>query len=402
MPAVSDSNVPAQIAKPHARRGRRVLIIQIAIKHYRQAFYSGLQEALSAHDVELRVAHSLPHGKRAIDGDVITLDPSTGFVVPARTILGNRLVYQNVWKHILWADLIIVEQAAKYVANYPLFLASALGLKKLGSWGHGWNHELPRDSLSERIKRVAVPRCDWWFAYTQGVARYVTEQGMAPDRISVVENTVDTQELVHQVEDVSGVQLSEFRSAHNIPRSAKLAVFSGTLDTRKHMPFLLETAQHIKARLPEFHLAVIGEGPDASLVREAARENDWVHALGATFGTQKAICFRAADVFLCPGVVGLAILDAFAAGLPFITSDLPIHSPEVEYLENNVNGLYLPFDRVAFGDAVADLLADQVRLDGMKAEAIRAARERPMSRMVGNFSQGILRAVGLVNATEKA
>jgi len=396
----SESGDRSVIVRPNGQRGCRVLIIQVMLRHYREALYDGLSAAMNDHGVTLRVAYGLPDGRQALNKDDIPLDPSVGVIVPTRRLLGGRLVYQSIWKQIFWADLIIVEQATKYLINFPLVLASVLGAKKLGFWGHGWNHQLSQDSFSERVKRFAVPRCDWWFAYTEGVARYVAEQGMDPERITVVENTVDTRELMQQVVDVIDSDLAAFRSTHGIPESAKLAVFSGALYERKRMPFLLEAAHHIKAQLPEFHLAVIGEGPDTALVREAADKYDWIHALGATFGKHKAVCYRLADVFLCPGLVGLAILDALAADLPFITSDIPIHSPEIEYLEDGVNGLCLPYDPALYGRAVAELLTDRERLEKMKTAAGKTARELPMSRMVSNYSQGILNCLGVAEATK--
>ncbi len=40
-----------------------------------------------------------------------------------------------------------------------------------------------------------------------------------------------------------------------------------------------------------------------------------------------------------PGAVGLAILDAFAAGLPMVTTHCRGHGPEIAYLRQNENGL---------------------------------------------------------------
>ena len=51
--------------------------------------------------------------------------------------------------------------------------------------------------------------------------------------------------------------------------------------------------------------------------------------------------FRASDAVVIPGYVGLAVNHAFAHGLPVITCQSEIHSPEIEYIENDVNGLIL-------------------------------------------------------------
>ena len=62
---------------------------------------------------------------------------------------------------------------------------------------------------------------------------------------------------------------------------------------------------------------------------------NWVHWVGPKFGREKTDLMAISDVFLLPGRVGLAILDAFAV----LTTRLDIHCPEIEYLEEDRNVL---------------------------------------------------------------
>ena len=82
---------------------------------------------------------------------------------------------------------------------------------------------------------------------------------------------------------------------------------------------------------------------------------------GPVFGDETAAdLLRQSTLLLMPGLVGLAVVDSFATGCPLVTVDLPFHSPEIEYLENGVNGVCLPAGTTptAYAEAVVELLGD--------------------------------------------
>ena len=51
--------------------------------------------------------------------------------------------------------------------------------------------------------------------------------------------------------------------------------------------------------------------------------------------------FKASDVFVMPGHVGLAANQAFYWGLPLITEE-GHHPPEIQYLKDGANGFIVP------------------------------------------------------------
>ena len=158
----------------------------------------------------------------------------------------------------------------------------------------------------------------------------------------------------------------------------------------KQMPFLLRAATRLHGQIKDFKLILIGSGPDEGLVREMAEQNDWMHYLGAIYGAERAEYFALADVMLMPGLVGLAIVDSFIAGLPIITTDIPVHSPEIAYLENGINGIMTTFDINDYVSAVADCLCNTDRLEALKLGCRQSAGRYTLDAMVNNFADGIM------------
>jgi glycosyltransferase involved in cell wall biosynthesis len=99
-------------------------------------------------------------------------------------------------------------------------------------------------------------------------------------------------------------------------------------------------------------------------------------------------------VFLMPGGVGLAILDAFALQLPLVTTDCGTHGPEICYLQHGENGWMTEDDPVAYADAVAGLLRDRVRLERFRARCLADARRYSLENMTRHFAEGIRKALG--------
>ena len=146
-------------------------------------------------------------------------------------------------------------------------------------------------------------------------------------------------------------------------------------------------------RIPDFELLAIGDGPDQLLVEEAAREHSWVHYLGGVYGAERAPYFAMARAFLMPGLVGLAVVDSFVAAVPMFTTNVPIHSPEIAYLDDGRNGVIVHHDIMTYADAVAEYLQSPVMqqrlIDGCKD----SARNFGISRMVERFAVGVQRCL---------
>jgi hypothetical protein len=147
-----------------------------------------------------------------------------------------------------------------------------------------------------------------------------------------------------------------------------------------------------------FHLFVVGAGEDEPLVQSAVRElgKEAVTYFGPLVGVEQiAPVYVASDLYVLPGFVGLAPLQAFCYDLPAVVFDLPIHSPEIEYLTPE-NSLMVP------GDTSAQLLAAQIPeiLSHFSEPAARDAiyasvSHLTMEGMVDRFVEGVSVMLGL-------
>jgi L-malate glycosyltransferase len=366
------------------------------VKQYRTAFYPMLSAALVRHGVELQVIYSAPNRVEASKGDNIELEPPLGRKVPRLFFLNNRLLLQFPRpSDVLGADLVIIVQSTGYLLNYPLLLLSALRLKRVAFWGHGRNHQGDPHSFSEYLKRALANSGDWWFAHTAETKLYLQSLGVAPDKITAVDNATDTRALRRALAGVTDEQVRAARAALGIPEGAPVGLFCGSLYKEKSVDYLLSAAAQIAARVPGFHLLVIGAGPDHELVRRAAETSGHIRYLGPLFDAARAVYFKMADAFLNPGLVGLSILDSFAAGLPLITTRRAKHSPEIAYLVDGQNGLLVDGDSGEFARAVGRALADPELLRRLKRGAQSAADRYTIENMVENVKRGILRCLEL-------
>ena len=163
----------------------------------------------------------------------------------------------------------------------------------------------------------------------------------------------------------NGVDVAAYRNARPFPeyRDGKLNVlFCGRLEPRKGATYLLRAYTSLKQRMPDLRLIVIGVGPQLGELRrtaQAERLQDLLFA-GRVSEGDKARFFRTADVFCAPSTgqesFGIVLLEAMAAGLPVVASD--IHGYK-KVVQRNVSGLLVePRDARALEAALERVLRD--------------------------------------------
>jgi len=364
-----------------------VAIVQRRLTNYRVPLFERMRAQLAEQGVHLRVLHGVAEAAELSKNDGGSLPWAEH--LPTRYLLGGRLCWQPFMQRARGCDLIVVTQENKLVNNLPLLLGGRRR-ERVAFWGHGRNMQAHSDSsLRESFKRWTSCRVDWWFAYTELSAGLVQAAGFPPQRITVLDNSIDTDALVA---DVARARLKA--STATLRAGLGLAdtptgVFIGSLYSEKRLPFLIDAAQALCQRVPGFQLAIAGAGPEEALVQAASANNPGIRFLGRVQGERKAELLACADVVLNPGLVGLGILDAFAAGLPLVTTDCGLHSPEVCYLQDGVNGFMTPNTHSDFVAACQALLCDPELRQRMGQNAARSAARYSLRNMAERFSAGI-------------
>jgi glycosyltransferase involved in cell wall biosynthesis len=372
---------------------RRVTIIQSLALQYRLPFFVALNGLLKRDDIVLKVLYCEPIPEEAEKKDKVELPSEFSRKVSSFWLFNHKLLLQGGVKEVIEADLVICEQATKYLWSYPLLVLSKIGIKRFAYWGLGEFKEPDQPAISKWLKHWLTRMPHWWFAYTQGTADYVIERGMRKEAVTVVQNAVDTRSLRRAVVALSAERVAEERSRLGIPEDAKVGLYIGILSPVKQLPFLVISARLIRQRLPNFHLILAGAGEQRDWVEEISQQESWIHYVGPVFGETKALYSKLADACLIPGRVGLAILDAFAAGLPLMTTELPNHGPEFSYLRPGYNGIVTAHEENTYAEAVASALSNPGELDRLKQNAVESSGHYTIEAMAERFHDGILKAL---------
>jgi len=341
----------------------------------------------------LRVAYSEPNTVEKLRSDNAELPAEFGVIVPSHWFLNHKVQYQSLIRHLLWADFIIVEQASRLIMNYFLIAARSLKLTQFAYWGHGRNLQKNRSGIAEKIKEIFLNNSDWWFAYTDGTKNYLAESGVSEDKVTVVRNSTDTKKFKHIIDSQNPDDVAALRSSLGVDANGSVALYCGSLYENKLIPFLTECVGEITKSHPNFRLLIVGDGQDRGKAESAAAANPAIRYCGPMFGDDVAPLFAASDLFLCPGLVGLAILDSFAAGLPLLSTKLDIHSPEIAYLEDGYNGLITAPNKEAYTQAIIRCIEDSDLFEKLQTGARESANHYSIEAMVANFRDGILKAV---------
>lgn len=369
---------------------KRAVIIQEHMPHYRAEFFASLREALKPHGIELRLIHGISSNQRMISQALDWANP-----VKIRKI--GPISWHHLGRLCDAADLIIVPQEIKYLRLHLLLLVTRFTQCKFAYWGHGKNFQATNpNSTAERLKRFLSRQVDWWFAYNDLSARIVAALGFPKHRITSVGNTVDTGALTKARDSVTESMLADVRKELHTS-SDNIAIYTGALYAQKRIAFLLESAILIRRKIPDFELIVIGNGPDRHLVTKAASEHPWIHDLGPKNDREKVPYWALSKLLLMPGLVGLVVVDSFALGVPMVTTDYPYHSPEIDYLKHNQNGIVVQCgeDTHCYADEIAQLFKNPRMLETLRKEAVSTLDLHSINEMVGSFLQGVIKALDL-------
>lgn len=372
---------------------RKVVIVQERLPHYRVPFFEALKRFLQYSNFELVLIHgqSSEEQKEKLD---------EGYLNWAVTINNRRLVmgsleflYQPCLSYLNNCDLVVVQQENKMIVNYLLLFKKILSSQKIAFWGHGISFQANPNSLREKWKRRIIKYPDWWFAYTDVTKDILLDNGYPLERITVVNNAIDVKKLHAYRDSISTAEVISAVSKLGIPEEHKIGIYCGSLYKAKKITFLLEAAQEIKKKISNFELLILGAGTSSEEVSAAAAKYPWIHYLGAKYDREKALYMKAAQVFLIPGAVGLAILDSFVFGLPLITTDSRDHGPEIAYLRSQQNGFVTNNTINEYADTVIYILNSRQSLETMRQNCISDSKRYTIESMAENFGRGIIKAL---------
>ena len=260
----------------------------------------------------------------------------------------------------VWSD--VVTTLVALLARRPLVSHFHMDTPPSGRWGFVF------EAYKKLLLGWLLRRADTVIALSAEQAELLTRRyRVAPPRIRVIPNGVAPEFF-----SIAG-RLVESTPAEG--RSPLRLLFVGRLAAQKDLPLLLAT---VAALGDSATVDIVGDGElRAEITSLAARLPDGRARLwGALSGGQLLARYREADVFVMTSEregMPLALLEAMAAGLPVVASD-------VQGLREFVGGVgLLVRDRSAagFAEQIRSLIDDpdlRMRLGRASTEAVRSRR----------------------------
>lgn len=217
------------------------------------------------------------------------------------------------------ADLVHLHSGAWFKGAYAARLA---GVRGVVYTEHGREHHDP--TMQRWLDRTASRWTDVVVAVSGRLAAYLERRvGVAPRRIVVVENGVDTAGFA------PGPAPASLRGCLGIPPEAAVIGSVGRLERVKRYDHLIE----IVARLAHsgtlgrpVHLVLAGEGADRPVLERLAAQRgvaDRVHLCG--WSNAPADIYRLLDVFVLPSDsegASVSLMEAMACGTPPVVTDV--------------------------------------------------------------------------------
>lgn len=374
---------------------RRVIMFSRELSSYRVAFLEMTRDLLLEQNVEFRL---LVGGGTSADRskkDSPRLDWAEPTTIKHLRWKGREVWWQSGLAQCRSADLVITEQATKQLLNIPLALGQRLGVAKHALWGHGRNFQASIEGGSgESLKQRFTKPAHWFFSYTDASTKALHDLGYPDDRVTTVNNSTDVEQVRDVLAQLPPDNETAVRNELGLG-SGPIVGYIGGLTEPKRIPFLLDAIDILKKTIPELNVLIMGAGTEEGLVRDAARDRPWLHALGPVYGAERVRYGAVCSALLMPGLLGLNVVDGFALGLPTITTGIDYHSPEIAYLDHARNG-WISNDNAdpdEYASDVAAILGDHDLLRSLQAEAWKSGNKLGIKAMSERFVEGVLAAL---------
>lgn len=384
-------------------RGKVAILNHGYLPHYRVRFYELLAERGGFDYV---VFHGAPPSW------VGTAELTGPFAFPQRRVENREfrvgpltLIYQPVLREILFGgyDAIVITSESKFISNLMLaFFGKLSGIAVL-HWGFGYHpprgareSDVPNPLLlkiTTAIKKGFTRIADGFIAYTKNGAEQLIASGYPRDRTFFVQNTIDMSEQLQLWQAERDTDEQAIRREFGLRPDSAVYVFIGRLTPIKRVDKLIEAVRKInRGGLSErfVEAVVIGGGPREEYLRELAADVPEVHFLGSLPpNDQVARCLKISIACVVAGMVGLVANHSLAHGRPVITRALDTHSPELEYIEHDHNGLIVPGDIDDFAAELARFADDEAWQARLAQGAIATRDGLRMEDMATRFDEAV-------------
>lgn len=275
----------------------------------------------------------------------------------------------------------VVHAHEPLVPGVAMFAVRATGAPAVATF-HAFAERSVLFSAAAPMLRPLWRRLDGRIAVSEAAAAFVRRR-FPDDGITVIPN---------------GVEVGLFADAVPAPLpEGRRILFVNRLDRRKGFPVMVEAFRRLVTARPDALLVVAGDGRDRAVVRDLPPGvRTRVVMLGAVPHADLPPYHATCEVFCAPATgresFGIVLVEAMAAGLPVVASDIPGYR---EVVRDDVEGVLVPpRDPVALAGALERVLGDAELAAALGAAGRDRARRYSWDAVAGEVEAVYLRVAG--------
>lgn len=285
------------------------------------------------------------------------------------------------WRQVVTAEVMIVSDNVRVLSNLAVLVLRRLLGKPVLTWGHGVNFQPgPSSQRLACLRGWLLRLADRNLVYTSTCVSPMLALGFSQDRIVITENAIDSTAAAGLSQ--SHPEVHGFRARLGLGEAPCIA-FLGSWYARKRPELVEKIGEILCQHVPNAKVLVIGGGDGLATIQQS--QIPWLVCLGPLQGREKFLALASAKCLAITGVAGLNVLDAMAVGLPVVVPLRNDHSPEIEYVTNDVNGCIVHDSPENLAQACIRLCLDKSLHQRMSQMAKNTADKLTVERMAANI-----------------
>lgn len=371
--------------------GKTVLLFQKLIPSFRIPVFRALYDSC-----QVITCHSIERKEGTWKSFYKNVDYPNELISRLYYKKNDSALIQNIYPVLFRykPGIIISEFSILYLTFWLLLLFRPVFKYKLAVWTHGIKNEEilnPYKSFRSRIALKIYKNVDAILLYSHGRKEIISRLIDKPEKVFVAPNTLDISKNIGILSELKKAGRESIRKELGFSDGFHI-IYIGRLIFDKRIDILLESYKLIVKEV-NAELHIIGWGDQKAKINEYKKQGLKINIYGEIFDEEIIGKYLyASDIMLNPGYTGLNIVHSFSYGLPYITCRTglfgPFHSPEIEYLKDNYNGLLCEFDAIDIARRTVDLLKNREKLSLMAVNAEQYIQEvASLDLMIRGFGQ---------------
>ena len=364
-------------------RTKKIVLLQRVITNYRLPTFTRISQ-IEGYDLTVFHGPNFHGTKIENTKNMSNLKTRKLWSVPIRFNTKNGLVAMPFSPLLFYylirhnPDILICEGASNLVNTSIAFTYKVLFKKKLLWWSLGQVPNRTKSLVRKIVDKWVFTmerKADAIIAYNTHAKEYfISEARVDPNKIYIALNVIDTDKRLLEASQFDKIKV--YQQAHK--DKDFIILYVGAIIKGKNLDVLLEAFSYLEKSVEGKYnvaLTIVGKGDEKTEIEQLSQKlgiKNIVFVGEVNEGVSRY--FLESDIFVLPGLGGLAIPDAMLHGLPVIASSAD--GSESDFIDGQ-NGMIIPkIDSENLYTTLKDLCENGDRLKDMKQHAFDTIKNR--------------------------